>query len=480
MTFGLTLEGFNLKRFEDIRANVHDRLKLALGDNINLSPNSTLGQIADIIVLGITELWEIDQSVYNSQVPSFAEGISFDNILAINGLTRLESTYSIVGVVISGTPGTIVGSGFRASVVGDETTVFETTEAYTIEPGGTVDAVMYSVDKGPFVAPAGTLTVIETPVAGVDSVANPLDAEPGRNTETDPDGKLRRKRSLQRSGSSTVEGIRNALEALTGVTKAFVIEALPGTYYPPDQPLKSIQCVVQNGDGQEIAQTIFDSKAAGTQTYGSVTLQVIDSQGIIKDIEFSRPIDIEIFIVANITANANPAEGDVYPANGDDLVRDAILSYGNTLDVNQDVILNLFYTVINTVPGVIGIELLAGGPAYLSFDFNFIAGNTINMNINGVPIAPVLFDTDQATTMANLATEIALNGDVFSATVVDDREIKVVREDGIPLDITDIIVSGGISQPTGTFTSNVPIEANIPIDFTEIAQFDSTRITVNS
>jgi hypothetical protein len=50
----------------------------------------------------------------------------------------------------------------------------------------------------------------------------------------------------------------------------------------------------------------------------------------------------------------------VYPANGDDLVRDAVLAYGAGFEIGQDVVLSRFFTPINTVPGIVEIVVKAG------------------------------------------------------------------------------------------------------------------------
>ncbi|MCK4960816.1 MAG: hypothetical protein KAT00_15490, partial [Planctomycetes bacterium] len=45
---------------------------------------------------------------------------------------------------------------------------------------------------------------------------------------------------------------------------------------------------------------------------------------------------------------------------GDDLVEEVVLEYGAAFQLGQDVVTSRFYTPINTVPGVVGIEVLVG------------------------------------------------------------------------------------------------------------------------
>ena len=60
---------------------------------------------------------------------------------------------------------------------------------------------------GAVAAPAFTLTVIETPVFGLDTAINPLDAVIGRDLETDAELRDRRENTLQVGGAATGVGL---------------------------------------------------------------------------------------------------------------------------------------------------------------------------------------------------------------------------------------------------------------------------------
>ncbi|QIG74767.1 tail sheath protein [Rhizobium phage RHph_I42] len=98
-------------------------------------------------------------------------------------------------------------------------------------------------------------------------------------------------------------------------------------------------------------------------------------------------------------------------------------------------------------------------PRYrITFSGPFVTGNTINMTINGVALAPVAFATDSDTTLQALATAIAANPDVLN--VVVDTVIGAVNNDrsmvvtakapgNDTLALTAPVVTGGASQPIG-------------------------------
>lgn len=223
-----------------------------------------------------------------------------------------------------------------------------------------VDIEFEAETAGAVQAPAGSLTVIETPTTGIDAVENLLDAEVGNETETDEELRTRRKIELQKAGTATIEGIRNAVLAVEDVNQAAVYENGTDTTDIFGRPPHSFETIVDGGDDTEIAQTIFDSKGAGIKAHGSTIIVIQDSMNVGHNIGFSRPSEIDIWMIINVTGNTDPSEGELYPIDGDAQIEAAVLVYGNAFLVGQDVVVNKFYTPINTVPGVIGVEVLVG------------------------------------------------------------------------------------------------------------------------
>lgn len=84
--------------------------------------------------------------------------------------------------------------------------------------------------------------------------------------------------------------------------------------------------------------------------------------------------------------------------------------------------------------------------AIVNFDSDFVTGNNIVTRINNANMASVPFTTDQATTIANLATAIAGNAVVGSATVTGVRQITIVFNAGNNV-LNSILTNSGASQP---------------------------------
>tara|TARA_R110002020_G_scaffold54690_5_gene152278 strand:- start:4011 stop:5834 length:1824 start_codon:yes stop_codon:yes gene_type:complete len=90
-------------------------------------------------------------------------------------------------------------------------------------------------------------------------------------------------------------------------------------------------------------------------------------------------------------------------------------------------------------------------PSTITFDADFVTGNTIDLTINSTAITQITFATDQATTLAALATEIGNSTHVSSVqTVGADRRLIVYPKANAALTIAGITVAGGSSQANGT------------------------------
>lgn len=365
MTFGLTTAGFVPKRQEDIIGELNTAAQAKYGVEVDLDPRRPIGQMLGIVSERLASLWALAESLYSSMSPLTAGGQSLDQAVALTGITRLAATSSLVTLTVTGVAGTTVPVGFQVQKVGDTSAVFEVNAEGIIGGGGTVDVTAVATETGAKEAPAGTVTEIVTPVSGIASVTNAADASAGRDRETDSELKIRQQDFLQAPGTSTVKGIRAAIILLDTVEEVIVVENKTGVVDGDGRPPKSFETVVQGGDLDEIAETIWAAKPVGIETYGDITRQVTDSQGVEHDILFSRPTEIEITITATLTTNSDPLEDEIYPVDGDDLVEAAILEYADTLRIGRDVFLSKIYSYINEVPGIVGIALSAsksGGP----------------------------------------------------------------------------------------------------------------------
>jgi len=351
---GLSAAGFERKRLIDIKIEIEGALKLAFGDNIDLTPQSGFGQFIGILSEALSDQWESQENVYNSQYPSTAQENQLSNVVLYNGIERQAATNSTVTAIISGVSGTVIPVGSKVSVISTGL-VFETLSEVIIGGGGSITVNMQSVDTGLIEAASGTLTVIETPIFGWTSITNSLDAAIGRNEETDAELRIRRELSTQALGQNLVDSLFGQLLNIDGVEDAVVISN--GTDAVVDGiPAHQFLSSIIGGDNDEIAAVIWNNTPQGILSFGTTTVVIIDNQGFSQNVKFIRPGDVNIYFKINITINVTE-----FPGTGSTDIKAAVVAYGTAnFKISDDVIRTEFYTPINEIPGILTIDLFIG------------------------------------------------------------------------------------------------------------------------
>lgn len=247
-----------------------------------------------------------------------------------------------------------------------------------------VDIAVEAESAGLINAYATTLTVIETPVSGWDSVTNANDITAGTDIETDAALRLRRLQTLANPGTSTGDAIRATILELDNVTSCRVYENITNVVDAAGRPPHSFETVVLDGTDQDIIDAIWDNKPLGIATYGGVSGTAVDSAGTSHTVYFSRPTEIDIYVIVNLTTNSS------YPAAGDAAVKAAIVEYAaNNFSIGDDVITVSFFGDIYDIAGITDIEVLIDTSPGPSSDANIVIGedeiaafDTANITVN--------------------------------------------------------------------------------------------------
>lgn len=349
--FGISPEGFKRKRLDQLLEELNAEVKSIFGDNFNVSPESPDGQINGVISESNANLWELAEDSYNAFNPSAATGVSLSNLVRLNGITRLPATSSRAQLTLTGTAGTAIpeGSLVSTSDTGDQ---FATELDITLDGAGNGSVFASAVNTGPITALTGTITEIDTPITGWSSVNNTADAQLGSDEETDVELRARREQSVARDAQAIIDAIFAGVANIQGVTQTVVLENDTDVVDSNGLPPHSFQVIVVGGIDEDIGDVIWLKKPAGILSFGSTTVQIIDSQGIPHDISFSRPTTVDIYVEVDLTTFPE------YPANGDELIKQAIVDYANGdlisgrgFSLSDDVIYTRLYTPINSAQG---------------------------------------------------------------------------------------------------------------------------------
>lgn len=215
-------------------------------------------------------------------------------------------------------------------------------------------------------------------------------ATAGTDLELDAAYRLRREALLRISGKATVEAIRAAVRALDGVVQALVFENTTDEVDGDGLDPHSFEVVVEGGDDTDIAQTIFDTKDAGIDTYrdpGSAgrTVTITDSQGFTHDINFTRPTTEDMYVAITVSVDADVFGGGI-TADGEVQVQEALAATGSDQQIGDDVIINRFLASAMEVAGVLDVTVL-------KIDTVNPPVNTANISVAARTLA--LFDTSR-------------------------------------------------------------------------------------
>lgn len=375
---GLTTTGFVAKTQQEIADEMVVSLRGALGDDLDTSAESVLGQVVGIVSLQVRELWEVLQSTYDARDRGNASFQTLDALCALTGTTRRAATKGLVRLRLTIQPGFTVPAGSIAAVATDATNRWITLQAATNATmvSGTFEVDAEAETAGVFRANAATITTIATPVAGWTQVTNLLDASPGKPIESDADLRARTERELSLSGTSSVDAIRADLSTLKDVVLVIVEENATPFVDALGRPPHCVEAIVQFTSGlgatplsearQRVVDQLWKSKAGGIDTYGTQTPRTTtDALGQTHLVRWSEPTAVDISVALDLAIDAS-----IYV--GDDRVKSLVLEYGALLVMGRDVIRTRVVAAALKAAGVVDVTYCAiSAPSTLPRESNY-------------------------------------------------------------------------------------------------------------
>ncbi len=160
---------------------------------------------------------------------------------------------------------------------------------------------------------------------------------------------------VQSQGSVVSAIASRILNEVDGVTYTTWRENREETTDINGLPPKSFEIIVEGGNDLDIAEKILECGAGGIETLGTESESVTDSEGNGYTIRFSRVTPKQIYLIVNLVT-----DGD-YPVDGDDTVKDLIVSYINSLDRGQDVLNWKIDSAFKDVEGITGVTSILQG-----------------------------------------------------------------------------------------------------------------------
>lgn len=446
MTIGITEDGFVIETLDQIRTSLITRLRGRWGDVVDFGNESAVGHLVGIVAERFAILQELCEAIYRSFSRDTAVDDGLVNINMMSGTEPRGAFPSSVTLSLTGVPATNVLTGKQAQTA--DLVIFQTLEdgviaavparavstAYTLGvrrtnagniyvvtiPGttgagagpsstddaildggvtwrfigvgtGVVDVKSSVIDVGPQIALAGSVTIIKTPVSGWQGVRNLRDADVGAYKESDESYRLRGQDELFGAGSHTVDALRTDLLQLTGVLSARILQNTTDVVNGDGMPPHTVEALVRGGDDTEIATLLLETGiGVGYATFGNTSLVVEDDLGVDYTIQFSRPVQVPIWVALVVLVDE-----DTFPADGAELIKLAIVTWGDAQDTGKDVVAAAISAQAFSIPGMLDVPQCFIGIAPLPG-----SGTTIVLPIRSLAV----YDTSQISVTVNFGT----------------------------------------------------------------------------
>lgn len=361
MAWGLSRTGFNRPNQAQLKEEIDQRQRELFGDNVNLSPKSPNGILSGIISWVASILWQTLERVYKNGHVSEAEGVSLDYKTVEFNTSRNPEQYAEGQISVVGTPNHVITAGTRFEK--EDGTDYAVKENFTLDGNGEGIGEIVSLSPG-IVGNAfvNTITIQSEPSTDILSITNLNEVTGGREQETDDELRNRLLKLGATNGSGTTNATLADVLALPGVRAANIVVNNQDVEVN-GQPPHSNHVYVLGGQGEQIAETLFKNYA-GLQYVGSNEYLVKDIGGNTHKMAYSPAVPTDIYANVHLTTNNN------FPANGVNLVKDAIvktiggLATDGTmytgLNMAEDVIHAKVSAVVVGVPGVEDANLTLG------------------------------------------------------------------------------------------------------------------------
>jgi uncharacterized phage protein gp47/JayE len=381
---GLTNIGFTPLKLEDITARIESRLE-TYNPGFDFAPESPDGQLIGIMSVLIAQAWGELDMVYHSYNPSSATGQALRNLGLISGIGKDTASRSNATINMIGVAGTSIPAN---STVSDS----EGNEFYTVF-GGEIPFSTLAISRvaGPLPLPIGTIDTIVDNLDGWSSIDQPVAGLTGKVPVSDLHYRNLRNRTVMRNYSGIVDAMQARLIEL-GVEQASVLNNSDTTNNLPDgtPPLTVHATVGEVGlvTDLEIATAIMETIGIGIPTYGTSTVAITDSQGVVQNINFSKAVAVDVFIDLNITF-LDPDIGGAEKA-----IKEALVTEINGLLAGEDVIWSQLFGLVTQfasaqINGPTGLQVGSSLGSLNNDNLVILAGEYANTSIGSIQITVV-------------------------------------------------------------------------------------------
>lgn len=396
---GVTDIGFDRETFSSIQTRIRDRLWADIDTRLILDETAVVGQLVDNVADQCAKLWEVLEDAYYASDPDNATGNALVALAELTGTRRRFPSRGVVTATVNLDGGrTYLAGSLVAHKDGNEDNRWYNLNDITTPTGGSSDYnvtyVSEDTGSGAYVG-AGELTEIAETATGWNSITNVAEATAGEDLETIEELRERRTNELSKAGSATLQSIKAEVSALDGMLDVAAFENTTDSTVGIIGP-HGFRIVVWDDSAvadNDIAQAIFDKRAAGIRGYGSESGTATGEDGSSNTEYYDRAdeLTVEVNVVIDSATGVTIAD-----------VRLAILEAFGTVNASETesrkaIGANVIYNAL--IGGAFDVE---GVDDVTTFQIRFTgdAWGTSNLSV----------DVDEIATLA--LTDITVTGDV--------------------------------------------------------------------
>lgn len=344
-------------------AEVQSEFRAALGQDLNLDPNTPQGQLITAEVGARNSVLRNNAELANQLNPNRATGVHLRDIGQLMGINDTPVVRSVcLNCVVTGSPNTLFPVGSRA--VNRDGAAFLSIQDIILDGQGKGTVNFQSELPGAIQAPVNSLIPAQ-PVPGWSEVRNPTDAIVGSDSMTDYQFRVYRQNALARQSNNAARSLHSKISEVFGVRSVLVRENDESTAAVIDgvqmEPNSVWVCVNDDGGlSSDIARAMLRAKPPGCKLTHSLngsgtpeTIPVIDEiTGQQYTMRFTRSIPLPVYLRMYVRSNGNMS-------NLNASVVDAVLDYAaGNIDNEQGLVVGadvspftISGSVVSEIPG---------------------------------------------------------------------------------------------------------------------------------
>jgi len=340
----------------DIFAGVAADINAAFGITLNPNLETPQGQLASSLTATIGDCYDKIIWLFNQMNPDVNDGVYQESIGRIYYINRRPATSTTVICTCSGAYGIAIPSGHLIKDSSGNT--YTAVTGGIILSGGAINLQYKNILTGPIPALAGSVTIIQKTVLGLDSVINAADGILGENAESRAEFEFRRKESVALNGRGSLGTIYANVFAVPDVTDIYAYENNTNTIQVVGSSSfhvapHSIYLAVQGGADSAVGQAIWKSKDVGADYNGNTTVTITDTENYAYPyptytVKFQRPAQVAVKIAVSIV------DSPAVPVDAVANIKTAITS-AEPSRIGQEVVAGQFFAAVQGVSPYIQI-----------------------------------------------------------------------------------------------------------------------------